>query len=108
MRMIRWASGTPEHFLIHVQRVFHAIKDMELDSKFQEAVKAVKSANLEVDLAKMTYKDELKKREKDDASQQSVRAGKAAPDKAKKLKKAEGDESTNATVISAKATLKES
>ena len=37
---------------------------MELNTKFQEAVKAVKSATLEVNLAKMTYKDELKKKGK--------------------------------------------
>ncbi len=61
MMMVRWASGTPEHFLIHVQGAIHAIKEVELDTKFQEAIGAVKSAHLEVDLAKMTYKDELKK-----------------------------------------------
>ncbi len=70
-----------------MQRAIHAIKEMELDIKFQEAVKAVESANLEVDLAKMTYKDEIKKREKDDSSQQAVGASKASPDKAKKFKK---------------------
>ena len=48
---------------------------------------------MEVNLAKMTYKDELKKGERNDASQQAVRASKTAPGKAKKLKKAEGDES---------------
>ncbi len=55
MRMMRWESGTPQHFLIHVQGVIHTIKDMKLDTNFQEAVMAVKSATLEVDLAKMTY-----------------------------------------------------
>ena len=69
MRMVRWASGTPEHFLIHVRGAIHAIKEMELDTKFQEAMKTIESASLEVDLTKMQYKDELKKREKDDASQ---------------------------------------
>ena len=38
----------------------HTIKEMELDTTFQEAMKAVESENLEVDLAKMAYKDELK------------------------------------------------
>ncbi len=57
MWMVRWASGTPEHFLIHVRGVSHAIKEMELDTKFQEAMKAVKSAILEVKLTKMQYKD---------------------------------------------------
>ena len=48
----------PEHFLIHVQGAIHAIKEIELDTKFQEAMKAVKCATLEVNLSKMTYKDE--------------------------------------------------
>ena len=78
MRMVRWVSGTPEHFLIHVRGVIHAIKEMELDTKFQEATKAVESAILEFDLTKMQYKDELKKREKDDSSQQAVGAIKVA------------------------------
>ena len=50
MRMVRWAFGTPEHFLIHVQGAIHAITEMELDTKFQEAAKAVESAILEIDL----------------------------------------------------------
>ena len=80
MRMMMWASGTPKHFLIHVRGAIHAIKEMELGTKSKEAVKTVKSVTLEVNLAKMTYKDDLKKREKDDSSQQAVGAGKAAPD----------------------------
>ena len=80
MRMVRWASGTPELFLIQVWGAIHAIKEMELDTKFQEAPKAVESAILEGDLTKMQYKDKLKKREKDDSSQQAVGAGKSAPD----------------------------
>ena len=83
MRMVRCASGTPEHFLIHVQGAIHAIKEMELDTKFREAVKAVKSAVLEVELTKMKYKDKIKKKEKDDSSQQAVRASKATSEKAK-------------------------
>ena len=107
MRMVRWASRTPEHFLIHVWGVIHAIKEMELDTKFQEAAKAVESAILEVDLTKMQYKDELKNREKDDSSQQAVGAGKAASDKAKKSKRMEGDDSPPAEVVAAKAALNE-
>ena len=60
---------------------------MELDTKLQEAMKAVESATLEVNLAKMTHKDELKKRKRDNAPQQAVEASNAAPDKTKKLKK---------------------
>ena len=51
----------PKHFLIHVQGVIHTIKEMELDTKLHKAVRAVESANLEVELSKMAYKDELKK-----------------------------------------------
>ena len=76
-----------------------------LDTKFREAAKAVKSAILEVKLTKMNYKDELKKREKDDSSQHEAGASRAASDKAKKSKKAEGDESPPAKVVSAKASL---
>ena len=61
MTMMRWVSGIPEHFLIHIQGAIHAIKEIELDTKFQEAMRAVKSEILEVNLAKMTYKEELKK-----------------------------------------------
>ena len=43
--------------------MIHAIKEIELDTKFQEAMKAVESGTLEVNLTKMTYKDELKKKE---------------------------------------------
>ncbi len=61
MRNKRWASGTPKHFLINVRGAIHAIKEMELATKFQEDMKTVKSATSEVDQAKMTYKVELKK-----------------------------------------------
>ena len=105
MRMVRWASGTPEHFLIHVRVAIHAIKEMELDTKFQEAMKAVESASLEVDLTKMQYKDKLKKRERDDSSQQVAGAGKAASDNAQKPKRTKGDDSPPAEVIAAKAAL---
>ena len=105
MRMVRWASGTPEHFLIHVRGAIHAIKEMELDTKFQEAMKAVESASLEVDLTKMQYKDELKKRERDDSSQQVAGAGKAASDKTKKSRRTEGEDSPPAEVVAAKAAL---
>ena len=53
----------------------------------------------------MQYKDELKKREKVDSSQQAVGAGKASSDKARKSKMTEGDESPPAEVVAAKAAL---
>ena len=107
MRLIRWASGTPEHFLFHVQGVIHSIKEMELDIKFQEALRTVKSANLEVKLSKMAYKDELKKGEQDNSPQQAGRADKAASDKSKNLKNAEGDTSPQASVVATKVALNE-
>ena len=78
-----------------------------MDTKFKEATKAVESVILEVDLAKITYDNKLKKREKDDSSQQAVGAGKATQDTAKKSKKAEGDESPPAKVVAAKAAIDE-
>ncbi len=78
---------------------------MELDTKFQEAMKAVESATLEVNLTKMHHNDELKKREKDDSSQQAVGASKASSDKAKKSKRTEGDDSPPAKVVAAKPAL---
>ena len=41
----------------------HAIKEMDLDTKFQEATEAVESAYLEVNNDNMAHKDELKKGE---------------------------------------------
>ncbi len=82
MRMVRCASGTAKPFLIYLQGAIHAIKEIELDTKFKEAMKAVESTTLEVELAKTTYKDKLKKREKDDFSQETVGASKATQDKA--------------------------
>ena len=56
MRMTRWASGTPAHFLIHARGVIHIIKDMGLNTKFKEAMEAVETATLDLDIAKMAYK----------------------------------------------------
>ena len=55
----------------------------------------------------MTYKDELKKGERHDTSQQADTTSKTTPDKAKMLKKAVGDRSPQATVAAVKTTLKE-
>ncbi len=68
----------PQVLSHHVQGVVHAINEMESDTKFQEAIKVVESVCLEVNLTKMQYKDELKKRERDDSSQQVTGPGKAA------------------------------
>jgi hypothetical protein len=44
---------TPKHFFIHVKGAIHAIKEMELDTKFKEAIEAIKTASLDLDFAKM-------------------------------------------------------
>ena len=36
--MAIWASGTPEHFLIHMHRVVYFINQMSLAMKFKEQV----------------------------------------------------------------------
>ena len=95
----------PEHFFIHVRGPIHAIKEMGLNSKFKEAMDAVETATLDLDITKMGYKQELKKGEGDDIPQQAVGAGKAAADKPKKLKKAEGEDSPPAAVVAAKTAL---
>ncbi len=97
----------PQALSIHVQGAIHTIKEMELDTKSQEAIKAVKSVNLEVELSKMAYKDDLKKGERDNTSQQAVGDSKAAPDKAKRLKNSDGDKSRHAAVVTSKVALDE-
>jgi len=89
MKKMRWASGTPEHFLLHVRGAIHAIKEMELHTNFHEAEEAVETANIDLNIAKSTLKAELKKEEGDDTSPLSSEAGKALADKSKKDKKAE-------------------
>ena len=63
----------------------------------QGAICAIKKIELDTKL----------KREKDNVSGQTVGAGKDASDKAKTLKKAEGDEPPHAIVYAAKAALEE-
>ena len=79
--------------------------EMDWGTKFQETTKAVKSVNLDLNIAKMAYNDEVNKGEQDNIPQKAVQAGKAAPDKLKKPKKTEGDESPQAAVIEAMAAL---
>ena len=67
MRMTRWASGTPEHFLIYVRGVIHAVKEMGLNTKFKEVIVAAETATLDLDISKTAYKNKLKKGEGDDA-----------------------------------------
>ena len=103
--MTRWASRIPKHFLIHVRGAIHAIKEMGLNTKFKEAIDAINAVTLDLDIAKLAYKHELRKGEGDDTPQQAIRAGKATSEKPKKLRKAEGEDSSQATVVAAKAAL---
>jgi hypothetical protein len=105
MRITRWASGTPEHFLIHVRGAIHAIKEMGLNIKFQEAVDAAEYATWVLEIAKTGYKQEQKKGEGDEVPQQAVGAGKASTAKPKKLKKVEGEEPPPPAIVAAKAAL---
>ena len=100
---MRWASGTPEQFLIHVRGAIHAVKEMELHTKFQEAAEAVETANLDLDIAKAMLKTEQKKGDNNDTPQPSGNTAKVSADKGKKTKKAEGDDSPQMAVAAAKA-----
>ena len=44
MRLAIWASGTPQHFLIHVHGAVKVIQQMGLDSKFNKATNIAKDA----------------------------------------------------------------
>ena len=81
-----------------------------MDTKFQEAPEAVETAMMDLDLAKMACKDKLKKEGGDDTPPpppppQAVRTGKAAPDKAKTIKRSAVEESPQTAVIAAKSAL---
>jgi hypothetical protein len=89
--------------LIHVRGAIHAVKEMELHIKFQEAAEAVEMANLDLDIAKATLKSEQKKGDNDDTPQPSGDAAKVSADKGKKTKKAEGEDSPQMAMAAAKA-----
>jgi hypothetical protein len=52
MKMAIWASGTPGHFLIYVCNMVHVIKQMGLNTKFQEAANAVEKLKIDWDISK--------------------------------------------------------
>lgn len=54
-------SGTCKHFLLHVCTAIHACKQMRLDTNFKEVKVALKSANLDIDIAKTEYSSGKKK-----------------------------------------------
>ena len=72
MRMSRWASRTSEHFLIHVRGAIHAIKEMGLITKLKDAMDAVETTTLDLDITKTAYKHEMKNGEGYDTLQQAA------------------------------------
>ena len=70
----------------------YTITDMDLDNKFQKAIEAVETVMMDLDFAKMTKKMSLRRRDETISPHQAVGANKftpdkAAPDRAKKLKR---------------------
>jgi hypothetical protein len=55
LKVVVWASGTPEQFLLHIRSAMHVCKQMGLDTNFADAEKAVINAELEAKLAKTEY-----------------------------------------------------
>lgn len=55
LKVVMWALGISEQFLLHVCTVIHACKQMGLDVNFADAKKAFKTKNLDMDFAKMEY-----------------------------------------------------
>lgn len=47
-----WSSGTPEHFLIHVQRAVHFFKQMGLATKFKEQDDSVMALKIDWEILK--------------------------------------------------------
>lgn len=84
--MAIWASGTPEHFLIHLHGVVHVIKYMGLLTKFKEQYGTVESAKLDWEIGKDAFSKSKKesKAKKDDNSSLAVAAAKVILDKAEK------------------------
>ena len=55
LRVVLWASGTPEQFILHVCSAIHACKQMEHDVKFINAEEAVATAKLDLEIKKEEY-----------------------------------------------------
>jgi hypothetical protein len=53
LKVAIWASGTPKQFLLHVHTAIHVCKQMGLDTNFADAKKAVMTAKLDAEIAKM-------------------------------------------------------
>jgi len=55
LKVMLWASGTPEQFILHVCSVIHARKQKEHEVKFSNAKEAVANANLDLKIKKEEY-----------------------------------------------------
>ena len=53
--------GDPRAFFASCKGTIHVVKEVELDIKFQEVAEVVKTANLDLDIAKSMLKAEQKK-----------------------------------------------
>ena len=93
MKVAIWAFSNPKNFLIHVHGMFHVIKQMGLDTKFQEAADAVENLKIDLDITKDTHstakKDHKKKKDKD-PPHTAVVVAKTALDKVQGIREAAG------------------
>jgi len=64
LKIVLWASGTPEKFILHVRSAIHACKQMEHDLKFLNAEEAVATAKLDLEIKKEAYVQVCNWREK--------------------------------------------
>jgi hypothetical protein len=55
LKVVHWASGTPEQFILHVRSAIHACRQMEHDVKFLNAEEAVATANIDLEIKKDKY-----------------------------------------------------
>jgi hypothetical protein len=55
LRVAIRASGTPDHFFIHVHGVVHVIKEMGLATKFKEQVASIEGLKLDWEITKDAY-----------------------------------------------------
>jgi hypothetical protein len=52
LKVVLWASGTPEQFILHVHSAIHTCKQMEHEVKFSTAKEAVATAQLDLEMKK--------------------------------------------------------
>ena len=55
LKVVLWASGTPEQFILYVRSAIHTCKQMEHDVKFSSAKEAVATSLLDLEIEKEEY-----------------------------------------------------